>query len=164
MMGISFNADEIFGMAGQVERNGAKFYRKAAKGISDKAAGQMLVELATMEDEHEKTFAAMREQLTDKQRELMVFDPDNQAAMYLRAMADGHVFDLKRDPSEQLTGSESTEDIIRMGIGAEKNSIVFYLGLKELVSAPSGKDKVDAIIKEEMSHISTLTQKLADLK
>jgi rubrerythrin len=84
--------------------------------------------------------------------------------MYLRAMADGHVFDLKRDPSEQLTGSESTEDIIRMGIGAEKNSIVFYLGLKELVSAPSGKDKVDAIIKEEMSHISTLTQKLADLK
>jgi rubrerythrin len=164
MMGISFNADEIFAMAVQVERNGAKFYRKAAKGISDKTAAQMLVELAAMEDDHEKTFADMREQLTDKQRELMVFDPDNEAAMYLRAMADGHVFDLKRDPSERLTGSESTEDIIRMGIGAEKNSIVFYLGLKDLVTAPSGKDRVDAIIKEEMSHISTLTQKLADLK
>jgi rubrerythrin len=163
-MGIRFSADEIFAMAEQVERNGAKFYRKAAKGICDKAAGLMLVELATMEDEHEKTFAAMRAQLTDKERELMVFDPDNEAAMYLRAMADGHVFDLKRDPSEQLTASESTEDIIRMGLGAERNSIVFYLGLKELVSAPGDKERVDAIIKEEMRHISTLTQKLVDLE
>ena len=28
-MGITFNADEIFAMAEEIERNGQKFYRKA---------------------------------------------------------------------------------------------------------------------------------------
>ena len=32
-MSVDFNADEIFEMAEQIERNGVKFYNKAAKGF-----------------------------------------------------------------------------------------------------------------------------------
>ena len=59
-MGISFSADEIFEMAEEIERNGAGFYREAAKNTSDKEIKQMLLELADMEDEHLTTFQQMR--------------------------------------------------------------------------------------------------------
>lgn len=162
-MSITFNAFEIFEMAEQIERNGAKFYHKAAEDLSDRETRQTLLDLAAMEADHEETFADMRKQLSDEERELMVFDPENEMALYLQAMAGGHVFDLKKDLSQQLTGKEGTEDILKMAIGAEKDSIVFYLGLKDFVPAKAGKDKVDAIIKEEMSHITVLNRKLAAL-
>ena len=163
-MGITFNAFEIFEMAEQIERNGMKFYRKAAKGISDKDTRKMLLDLAVMEAEHEETFAGMRKQLSDEERQLMVFDPDNEIALYLQAMADGHVFDLKKDLSSELTGTESVEDILKLAIGAEKDSIVFYLGLKDFVPVRAGKDKVEAIIKEEMGHIAVLNRKMTTSK
>lgn len=163
-MSITFNASEIFEMAEQIERNGIKFYRKAAEGVSDKGTRQVLLDLADMEAEHEKTFAEMRKQLSDREREPMVFDPDNEMALYLQAVADGHVFDLKYDLSKQLTGAESVEDILKLAIGAEKDSIVFYLGLKDFVPVKAGKDKVEAIIKEEMGHIAVLNQKMAASK
>ena len=55
-MSIDFNADEVFEIAEQIERNGAKFYRTSAKNISDVNNKNFLIQLAEMEDEHEKTF------------------------------------------------------------------------------------------------------------
>ncbi|GAH47433.1 unnamed protein product [marine sediment metagenome] len=55
-MGITFNADEIFEMAEEIERNGAKYYREAAEKASDKKTKQMLLDMAAMEDEHLETF------------------------------------------------------------------------------------------------------------
>jgi rubrerythrin len=162
-MSIHFNADEIFQMAEQVERNGAKFYRKAAEGSGDAAGRQFLLELAAMEDEHEKTFASMRAALSPQERTATVFDPQNEAGMYLKVMADGYVFDVRTEPADLLTGQETAAEILRTAIGLEKDSIVFYLGIKEMVPARLGKEKIDHIIKEEMSHITGLSNKLASL-
>ena len=163
-MAITFNAFEIFEMAEQIERNGIKFYRKAAKGISAQDARQMLLDLAEMEAEHEKVFAGMRKELQDQDRQTMVFDPEDEMALYLQAMANGHVFDLRKDPAEQLTGAETIGDIVKLAIEAEKDSIVFYLGIKDFVPVRAGKDKVDAIIKEEMGHITLLNRILSVAK
>jgi rubrerythrin len=78
-------------------------------------------------------------------------------------MADGHVFDVTADPTEQLAARNTPEDVLKMAIGVERDSIAFYVGLKEAVSRKAGKDKVEDIIKEEMGHIVTLNQKLQDL-
>jgi len=51
-----FNADEIFEMAEQIERNGAKFYRRAAEQVTSPDGSELLLNLAVMEDVHEKTF------------------------------------------------------------------------------------------------------------
>ena len=160
-MGIPFNANEVFEMAQQIERNGAKFYRDAAKKFP--MVRDVLLELAAMEDEHLKTFTDMRAELSGTELEEQVFDPDGQAEMYLRVMADGHVFDLKADPSEQLDGKNTPEEVLKMAIGIERDSIAFYVGLKEAVSRQAGKDKVEHIIREEMGHIVTLNRKLQDL-
>jgi rubrerythrin len=160
-MGMPFNADEVFEMAEQIERNGGKFYRAAAKKFP--AVGKVLLDLAAMEDEHLKTFVNMRAELSGTELEETVFDPDGQAQMYLRVMADGHVFDLKADPAEQLAAQNTPQDVLKMAIGVERDSIAFYVGLKEAVSRKAGKDKVEDIIKEEMGHIVILNQKLQDL-
>ncbi|HCO94622.1 MAG TPA: rubrerythrin [Phycisphaerales bacterium] len=160
-MVMPFNADEIFEMAEQIERNGGKFYRAAAEKFP--AVNEVLLGLAAMEDEHLKTFADMRAELSGTEVEEPVFDPDGQAQMYLRVMADGNVFDVKADPVEQLAMKNTPEDVLKMAIGVERDSIAFYVGLKEAVSRRAGKDKVDDIIKEEMGHIVTLNEKLQDL-
>jgi len=52
------------------------------------------------------------------------------------------------------------KDIYTTAIGAEKDSIVFYLGIRDLVPEKYGKNRVDAIIKEEMGHIEALSRQL----
>jgi rubrerythrin len=163
-MTVTLNAFEIYEIAEQIERNGAKFYRTAAKVLKNAGAAKILLNLAEMEDKHEKTFAAMRKALSEQERELTAFDPENQAALYLQTMAGGHVFDLKKDLAQQLTGKESVVDILKMAIGAEKDSIVYYLGLKDFVDSPVGRDKAEAIISEEMSHIAILSRELTSLE
>ncbi len=158
-MGVVFNANEVFSMAEKIERNGAKFYRKAADNNPD--SKDLLLDLASKEDEHLATFSEMHESIAGKPSESNVFDPDGEAQMYLDKIADGHVFDTQKDPSDLLQGSESLSDILRLAIGLEKDSIVFYVGLRELVPASLGRDKVDVIIKEEMTHIVTLSSALS---
>ncbi len=157
-MGITFNADEILQMAEQIERNGQKFYRKAAKQAGDAETKKMFNHLADWEAEHEAIFTEMRKELSAGEAEPVVFDPDGEAAMYLMAMADGHVFNVGADASEKLTGKESRVEVFRLAIEIEKDSIAFYLGLKELVGPQTGREKVEKIIKEEMRHLAILDQ------
>jgi len=160
MKNTVFNADEILAIAEQIERNGAKFYRRAAEGQEKADFRDLLVMLADMEDDHELVFAAMRKDFDQEQP----WDPDLQVAGYLNAVADGLVFDVRPDPSEKLTGREAPEEIIEMAIGQEKDSVVFYLGMKEAVPENLGKEMIDKIIREEMGHITILTKALAALR
>ena len=163
-MTIAFNADEIFEMAEQIERNGAKFYREAAGNASDVEVKEMLLSLAAMEDGHQKTFAQMRRELSDEEKESNVFDPDNEVGQYLRTMADFHGTEGKVSSSEKLTGQESMADILKIALQAEKNSIAFYVGIKDMLSSRAGKEKVQSIIIEEMAHVSTIGGRLQTLK
>lgn len=159
-MATKFNANEVLEMAGRIETNGARFYRKAAK--LHVGARDLLNQIAQQEDLHYKAFTEMRKALAPNELEGSE-DPYGDAALYLKAMVDGQAFDINADPSEVLTGKESLSDIFRIAIGLEKDSIVFYLGLKQLVPPALGKDKIDAIVKEEMKHIAWLNEKRAEL-
>jgi rubrerythrin len=157
-MSYDFNADDVFEVAEQLERNGAAFYRDAAGSVEDSTVKEFLLELAAMEDEHEKIFVNLRKELTAAEKTPTVFDPDNESALYLKALADTRVFFKKE------IDTSTVEGIFKSAITAEKDSIVFYLGMKDLVPGALGKDRMDAIIKEEMGHIKVLSQKLAALK
>ena len=162
-MSISFNAEEVFQLAEQIERNGAKFYRRASKSFSEPAIQKVLLDLASMELDHERVFAEMKADFVRAKGKTMVVDPYDEGVLYLRAIADGHVFDVKVDPSERLRGREKGSDILRMAIGLEKDSVVFYQGIREIVPEELGKDRVEAVIKEEMKHITQLSRQLASL-
>lgn len=162
-MGINFNADEVFEMAEELELNGAKFYRKAASYFKYTDKANLLEGLAVMEDGHLATFQEMRRRLKNEEKETTTFDPDDEAGLYLRAMADGHVFDMSSNPCDFLTGKETMDEILKKAIGCEKDSVVFYLGIKDIVSDTGSKDKVEAVIREEMGHIALLNKQLAEL-
>ena len=116
-----------------------------------------------MEDGHEKVFAAMRAGLSAKECFPASFDPDGEAALYLQGLADGKVFDVKADPSETLEGKETLTEILKIAIGLEKDSIVFYLALRDLVGEALGRGRIDDIIKEELGHVVMLSNELAVL-
>ncbi|MCY2929735.1 MAG: ferritin family protein [Planctomycetota bacterium] len=153
---ITFNADEIFEMAVQIEHNGAAFYRKAASFLP--AARTILDKLAVMEDDHERTFSAMRSALTDQERTPLTADPDNQAAQYLKAMADARVFTA--DPKDVLSGKETLREVLLLAISKEKDSIVFYQSMKEVVPRSAGTGRIDDIIRQEIGHILQLTKEM----
>lgn len=159
---MNFNIDEVFEIAEQMEDNGGRFYRKAAQSSSMSAHKKILLALAEMEDKHKIIFANMREKIK-KSDPNPVFDPNHEAALFLQAFASGFVFDLTKDPSDWLKGKESIMDILLMAIGLEKDSIVFYLGLEKVLVNETDIDHIRAIIKEEMGHITLLTQKLNEL-
>ncbi|MCK5584865.1 ferritin family protein [Candidatus Bipolaricaulota bacterium] len=161
-MSFSFNADEILKMAEQIERNGARFYRSAADAGFDQDISGKLLELAEMEDTHEKTFATMRGELDNRETESIAFDPEGQTERYLMAMADSSIFDQTVDPSDQVRG-KTIEQVLNVALETEKASILFYLGLENLVPERLGKGKVAGIVKEEMAHVVLIKGHLAAL-
>lgn len=157
-MSFDFNADDIFEMAEQLERNGAKFYRSASETVADPQSKKFLLQLSQMEVEHEKTFMAMRAGLNETEKAATIFDPEHEAVLYLHALADTRVF------FQKTIDLKSMKEILKSAIEAEKDSIVFYLGMKDVVPEALGKTRIDGIIKEEMGHIRLLGKALVALK
>ncbi len=153
---MKFNIDEAFRIAVQIEANGVKFYNKAAENSTDSKVKQYFLELADMEKEHIKIFTQMRKEFGEKQDDFL--DPFEEVKAYLRAFVDGKVFSLDEDPSEKLTGHETYKDILSIAINLEKESIVFYLGIKKMIPEDFGKDKINKILDEEMQHIALLSK------
>ncbi len=162
-MSITFNPDEIFEMAEQIERNGAALYREAAVKAEDAPTRKTFGDLAVMEDGHLKIFQGMRKDLSEQDRMPAAFDPYSEAAMYLQAMADAKGFEGKIGPRQVLTGKETLLDILGIALNAERNSVVFYVGLKTLVDTDRARQQVDKIIAEEMGHIAVLQNRLTAL-
>ncbi|MDH3344163.1 MAG: ferritin family protein [Desulfobacteraceae bacterium] len=163
-MAIVFNADEIFEMAIRIENNGAAFYRKAAGLQSDTKNQKFLEGLANMEDQHQKIFTEMRTTLTQKDKDPKVFDPYDEVSQYLTAMADTMGGEGSPSVADSLTGDETLEEILRIAVGLEKDSILFYLGIKDLIPSQSGQDRIDEVIREERRHVAQLSNLLEKLK
>jgi rubrerythrin len=159
-----FNSDEILEMAIRIEANGAAFYRKAAAMQSGAENKKFLESLAAMEDQHQKTFAEMRKTLTEADKGGKVFDPYDEVFQYLASLADTLGGEGSPKVADALTGDETLEDILRIAVGLEKDAILFYLGLKDMVPPKYGQEKIDDIIREEKRHVAQLTGLLRKIK
>ena len=156
-----FNAFEVFEMAEQVERNGVRFYQRAAAASADEHLKDALLDLARMEQDHIRIFSTMKQELSG-QPWAEGFEQENEAVLYLRALMAGKIFDEKEDPAD-LVGKMSMPEVLKKAIALEKDSIAFYTGIKELVPAEFGKGRMDAIIREEMRHVRILSEGLGSL-
>lgn len=156
-MAYDFNAADAFEMAIQIEKNGAAFYRKAASLQEDEVNIKFLETIARMEDRHQAGFEEMKRTLSDMEKTQTVFDPKEEMALYLKSMSDSHGGEGNPYAAAQLTGDESMAQIITTAISLEKESILFYVGLKDLVPPKLGREKIDDIIDEEKKHISQLS-------
>ena len=159
-MSVQLNAFEIFEIAEKIERNGSRFYRKAAELFDDSRTRNMFIRLAEWETSHEQIFADMRNELTAQGPEMSIFEADSDVIFDAQSMAGLAVFGDQMGPASELTGKETIMDILKGALEKEKDSIVFYTGLNAFVPAETAKNKITDIIKEEMHHIRILRQSM----
>ena len=160
-MKLYFNADEVFEMAEDIERQGASFYTKAAGLFSDADIKNLLEGLSKMEVAHEKAFKKMRSDILSDA--FKGYDPDEMAIAYIHAFTEGKVFAKGADMCDALNAKSTLSEILKMAIEAEKNSILFYTGIKKALPETMAKDAIEDIIGEEMKHIVMLTGKLTSI-
>ncbi|MBU0970245.1 MAG: ferritin family protein [Proteobacteria bacterium] len=155
-MAYNFNAVEVFDMAVRIEENGAAFYRKAAN-LQTKDEDRLFLEtLAKMEDRHKSIFEDMKGKLADRETPQTVFDPDEELSLYLGAMADSHGGEGDPDIADTFTGKETMAEVVAIAVGLEKESILFYVGIRDMVPPRFGQDRIDQIIREEAQHVAQL--------
>ena len=90
----------------------------------------------------------MRTKIPDAEKMPITADPNDPVALYLQSIADGKVF--ADDPSGNLTGDESMEQIINIAIGLEKDSIIFYQSMMELIPKKTSVVFTECMLQMEM--------------
>ena len=144
-MTVALNAFEVFEIAEQIERNGAKFYRKAAELFNEPDICNMFLELADWETKHEQILNDMGKQLSKPNKKSSFFGPEKKL-LDPKLMACLTVFGAGSEPVHQLRNVENTSEVLKRAIEKEKESIAFYKGLKDFAPARDDKNKIDDII------------------
>ena len=152
-MAEKFRANELLECAVQIEKNGEAFYRAAAGSVKDAKVKELFGMLADEEVKHAETYSDMLKSVeTYEPKEVY---PDEYFA-YLKAYADEHIFVKKEEVEKKASAVKSDVAAIDMAIGAEKDSILYYLEMKNFVPAAE-KPVIDKVIEEERRHYNRLT-------
>jgi len=158
---ISFYGNELINIAIGIERRGIAFYDVMAKSTQNVAARDIFHYLVGMEREHIQIFQGMLDE-ADKYEVPETYA--GEYAAYLQALVDSAVFTDDLAASEMATQADSDIKAIELGISEEKDSILFYYGMKEVMPARA-HPTLDKIIAEEKLHLkqlSELKKKLAE--
>jgi len=161
-MSISFSGSELINIAIGIEGRGIVFYDVMAKSTQNEAAREVFNYLADMERDHIEAFKNM---LEDADKFQIPAGESKQYTAYLRALVDSAVFSDDMVTSEMAAQAESDAAALELAIRAEKDSILFYYEMKEVMPRRA-QATVDNIIAEEKSHLrqlSELKKKLAAL-
>lgn len=153
-MSIVFSANELINMAIGIERRGITFYDIMAKSTDNDQARDIFEGLVKMERQHLKTF---QEMLDEAGGEPPPETSSQEYAGYFQALVDSTVFTDDMITSEMATGAENDIQALELGISAEKDSILFYYEMKNLMPQRY-TSVVNEIIAEEKSHLQQLTE------
>jgi len=155
-MGNIFAGSEIVELGIQIERNGRDFYNVLEQKLKKEEAAKLFRYLAGEEEKHIKVFQGILDKA--EKYEPQGLDSDEYFA-YMNALASEYVFIQKDKGAEIARAIKTDQEAVNMGIGFEKDSIIFYEGMKKVV--PDYDIKViDELIVQEQAHL----KQLSDLK
>jgi len=151
-MSALFVITELLEFAIKIEQAGYRFYVEAIKQNPDREVVNLFQYLADEEFKHEMVFKALLETLTASG-----VKPAAEKSAFLKKMFSSHPLADPQLLSRVFSGQEAVEEIVEMALAFEKDSVIFYTELRELVDQ-EGSAKVDRIIREEMGHIRKLVE------
>jgi rubrerythrin len=160
-MSISFSGSELINIAIGIEERGVAFYASMADATKNANAREIFRYLADMERRHIQIFQGMLGE-ADK---FKFPETAGEYAVYLQALVDSAVFSDELIASKMAKGAESDTSALELAIGAEKDSILFYYEMRDIMPQRA-QATVNKIITEEKSHLrqlSELKKKLAGL-
>lgn len=153
----AFTAAQALEMAMQIEANGEAFYNAAAAKATDGGVKATFQQLARDEAKHHAAFRKMAGGLVQPGGRA---DPgDDDYRDYLRAMLEGHIFAGSDKALAALDRVEDARSALQGAIGLEKDTLLFYYDLREMVGE-SDRDILTDIIHEEKSHVHRLAAML----
>ena len=151
-----FSGSEIITLGIEIEKNGRDFYQTLAGQLRSSSVKEVLKFLADEEEKHINVFKKILAE-ADKFGEPALLSDEYLG--YMSSLADNYVFTQKDKGREIAQAIATDEKAIDMGMGFEKDSILFYEGMKKTVAESQAKI-VDELIREEQKHF----RKLVDLK
>ena len=147
-----FGISEIVGMGIQIEKNGKDFYEALLARSKDNRAKEIFKFLAGEEEKH---IAAFQKMLDSVHRYEPPESYPGEYFAYMHALASEYVFTREGMGKETAKNIKGDQEGIELGIKAEKDSIIFYEGMKEMV--PEQQTKViNALIAQEKDHLLKL--------
>jgi rubrerythrin len=152
-MSVVFSPGELLNIAIGIERSGITFYDIMARTTDSPAAREIFEEFVGMERGHLRTF---QEMLTDIHEAPAPETLTEEYSGYLRALVDDAVFTNDAAMGEMVSQADSDIKALELGISAEKDSILFYQEIKEVLP-PRDIPVIAGIIAAEKSHLQQLT-------
>lgn len=146
---------EIVELGVEIEKNGQSFYKTLARHSKERKIKDIFLFLSTEEGKHIKVFEKILQEHAPRLTNPGIFFDDYFA--YLSDLADAAVFTQPEQGKKIASKVKSTKEALRLAIGFEKDSIVFYEGMKKLVP---GRDRafIDAVIMQEERHLRRLLE------
>jgi len=152
------SAFEVLKIAEQMERNAARFYRKAAGMHNDPSLSKLFSELAQWENRRVQVFAEMMNRLSERVWEQGGSDPGRVDVSRLDTPP--AVFDEHSDPAKELTGNETRAEVFDLALKKERYTIGYYTSLTEFALGQENLKVIESILQEERKHVRILTQSL----
>ena len=161
----NFNDLEALSLAIKIENRGEAFYTQSISLAQNQDTKQMLAELAEQERDHAATFQKIYNELSGQKQSFdddYLYDPEVSA--YLRTMAESSVFPSDEGLKEMMKDIKDITDVLKIGIQAEKDSILFYTEMIINARYVEAKDAFRRLLKEEKKHLMDLQTRLNELK
>jgi rubrerythrin len=153
-MSIAFSGGELIDIAIGIEKQGIVFYDVMARSTKQLIARDLFIHLAEAERVHAETFRGMLDTI---EKYTPLEDQLREYGDYLQALVNNAVFTDEMATSELATHIDSEIEAVDIGISAEKDSILFYYYMKEILP-PAGRTILEKILNEEKSHLSQLNE------
>ncbi|MEW6599991.1 MAG: ferritin family protein [Nitrospirota bacterium] len=147
----NYSIREVIEQAIQTEKLGYTLYLKMANRFEkDDKLRKLFETLAVKEQEHERTFADLKEKVNDRRVEQW-----EEVSKYLRVIVESEFFLGNDKALPALDHLKNIEDAVQYALMFEKETLLYYHSLKELIRE---KDVLDKLISEEKSHIVWLSE------
>ena len=153
-MSIAFSVSELINIAIGIERRGITFYDIMAKSTDDEMARHVFQNLADMERGHIQIFEDM---LGKADKHQPPETSSQEYTDYLQALIDNAIFTDDMITSEMATQADSDMKAVELGISAEKDSILFYYEMRDIMPQRT-LSIINRIIAEEKSHLRQLSE------
>jgi rubrerythrin len=164
-MPARLSAADVLGIAQMMEKNGADFYRRAAELCRRDDEAKIFQSLAEMEESHAATFARMAKALSPRPAAAETADEEFESvSLYLNAVLDSDNLEGSRFARRAFTGEETAASLVLLGVDLEKETILYYLGMKDLFAAEADKKVIDEIVAEEKEHLEALVREYRGIK
>ena len=147
-----YSSNELLEMALKIEEDGEEFYDHLSRTFDDPKKKEFFSYLASQEKQHAEDFKKLSQGLVEET------DPAfwEEASKYVKSLVEGKVFP-SADEMIERSKKMSLDDILNFAIDIEKETVILYEELYDLVRGKKPKEILSKIVREEVGHVRSLS-------